>query len=371
MPMTNRKRERARDSRGRPVPGLYVRDGRFLAGFKLDGRWTMRTLTAETLTEARRERASLIAGLREGRIARPSGVTFADCLADWQASRVLSERTLRDEQAVARRYLAHLLGRRVQDVTAAEVAAVLRRHRHLADWTRLKMFRVMAGTFSHAVRRGMLTRSPIDGLAKAERPRQRNARHVARLTIPDIECLIAAASTARARAALGLAGLAGLRVGEIRALDWGEVDFEAGTVTVLRACASDGSFQPPKSEAGIRTVPMLPALRALLVPLARFEGLVIGTRDGKPVEERNLRRWLEQAKIRAGMDEGEARLSFHSLRHSFGSYLATDLQLPPTTVARLMGHADAGFTLRAYARDARDDAAVVADVLARAARAKS
>ena len=31
------KRTRALDSRGRPVPGLYVRDGRFIAGFKLDG----------------------------------------------------------------------------------------------------------------------------------------------------------------------------------------------------------------------------------------------------------------------------------------------------------------------------------------------
>jgi hypothetical protein len=31
-----------------------------------------------------------------------------------------------------------------------------------------------------------------------------------------------------------------------------------------------------------------------------------------------------------------------------------------------MGHADAGFTLKVYARDARDDANIVADVLARA-----
>ncbi len=65
------KRTRALDSRGRPVPGLYVRDGRFIAGFKRNGRWTMQTLAAETLTEARRERESLLAGLREGRVAAP------------------------------------------------------------------------------------------------------------------------------------------------------------------------------------------------------------------------------------------------------------------------------------------------------------
>jgi hypothetical protein len=49
--------------------------------------------------------------------------------------------------------------------------------------------------------------------------------------------------------------------------------------------------------------------------------------------------------------------------------LATDLELPATTLAELIGHADAGFTLRVYARDARDPAAVAKDVLARAAGA--
>jgi integrase len=59
----------------------------------------------------------------------------------------------------------------------------------------------------------------------------------------------------------------------------------------------------------------------------------------------------------------------HALRHSFASLLATDLELAPTTLARLIGHADAGFTLRVYARDTRDTGAVVSDVLARAADA--
>jgi hypothetical protein len=49
--------------------------------------------------------------------------------------------------------------------------------------------------------------------------------------------------------------------------------------------------------------------------------------------------------------------------------LATDLELPATTLARVTGHSDAGFTLRVYARDGRDTAAVVEDVLARAAEA--
>jgi len=211
----------------------------------------------------------------------------------------------------------------------------------------------------------------MDGISKSERPKQRNKRNVARLVSADVARLVAAASTDRDRAAVGLAAYAGLRIGELRALHWGDVDFEAGTVTVLRSCTEDGSFKQPKSEAGVRTVPMLPALRELLVPLARFDGLVIATQDGKPVQERNLRRTLDAAKQRAGMDGTDARLSWHSLRHSFGSYLATELELPPTTLARIMGHGDAGFTLRAYARDARSDDELTADVLTRVSQVSS
>ena len=39
------KRERATDSRGRPVPGLYIRDGRFIAGFNSGGKWRMANWT--------------------------------------------------------------------------------------------------------------------------------------------------------------------------------------------------------------------------------------------------------------------------------------------------------------------------------------
>ena len=91
---------------------------------------------------------------------------------------------------------------------------------------------------------------------------------------------------------------------------------------------------------------------------------------GQHVLKGNLRRALEAAKAKANLAGGEERLSWHSLRHSFASALATDLELPATTLARLTGHADAGFTLRVYARDGRDEATVISDVLSRAAGAE-
>jgi integrase len=186
-------------------------------------------------------------------------------------------------------------------------------------------------------------------------------------------CLIrSGCTTIRWRTALGLAAWAGLRLGELRGLRWEDVDLDAGVVRVRRSLLPDGKPKPPKTDAGKREVPILDLLRRLLVawkleaPNSHGDDYVIATADGHPVGERNLRRALSDAKKAAGIDPGDARLSWHSLRHSFGSMLATDLELPATTLARLAGHADAGFTLRVYARDARETSAVVEDVLARA-----
>lgn len=136
----------------------------------------------------------------------------------------------------------------------------------------------------------------------------------------------------------------------------------------------DGTAKGPKTQAGIRTVPMLPALRRHLIawnlrsPRTDPKHLVICTATGDPVQERNLRRALEAAKTKAKITTTEMeRLSWHSLRHSWASMLATDLELSATKLARLTGHADAGFTLRVYARDERNEEAVIEDVLTRAA----
>ena len=177
----------------------------------------------------------------------------------------------------------------------------------------------------------------------------------------------------RSRAALSLAGQAGLRAGEIRALRWGDIDFTSNTIHVSRSALPDGTAKEPKTAAGVRTVPLLPECRRWLVawrvPSSHTKptDIVICTAQGQHVAPEHLRRALTAAKEVAKLEDVEGRLSLHSLRHSFASYLVTELELAPTTAADILGHADPSTTLRLYARDARDDAAVVTDVLARAA----
>jgi integrase len=379
--MQQGKRTRALDSRGRPVPGVYKRDGLYIAGFNCPqtGKWRMVNLEAPTLSAARRERDSLIAALREDRATAPNGTTFAEVFEDFQVARKLAERTVKHEQHLLDRHLAAFKARRVQDITTRDVSRRLREMRDgtserpaYAEWTRVAVYRILKGTLDTALRHRLSSRSPMDGLAKSEIPKQRNAKAIARLDAAMLERFVSAGKTERWRAALALHAYAGLRLGEVRGLKWSHIDFDGDAVMVSCSALPSGDLKDPKTEAGTRVVPMLPALRRALVEWklrshrTKPTDFVIATADGKPVQERNLRRAFAAAKSASKIDPGEARLSSHSLRHAFGSMLVTDLDLQETTGARVMGHSDPGFMLRCYARDVRDTDVVVEDVLARA-----
>ena len=76
----------------------------------------------------------------------------------------------------------------MQDIAASDVARVLRSMRSsYSGWTCSAVYKVMKGTFSLALRRGIITRNPMDGLAPSERPKQRNAKKIAVLDAAGME----------------------------------------------------------------------------------------------------------------------------------------------------------------------------------------
>src|SRR5262245_49833446 len=68
--------------RRRVAPGIYIKNGIYVARFNdpNTGKWTMPTLKATTLTAAKKERASLLSALEEGRAASKSELSFDTCL---------------------------------------------------------------------------------------------------------------------------------------------------------------------------------------------------------------------------------------------------------------------------------------------------
>lgn len=137
------------------------------------------------------------------------------------------------------------------------------------------------------------------------------------------------------------AGEAGLRMGEIIALEWSDLDLGAGHLTVRH---SDWFGLVGTTKGGrARTVPMTERLRhALTTQASQRRGLrVFMTADGKPITRNHMKTPLWHACRRAGLRE----IGWHALRHTFCSHLALQGAVPKA-IQELAGHTAMAITMR-------------------------
>ncbi len=158
--------------------------------------------------------------------------------------------------------------------------------------------------------------------------------------------LVSAASSDAARLAMLLiAGDAGLRKGEILALEWGDLDLGAGLITIMRNVWHDNvsaeHVGAPKS-GKLRKVPMTERLKRALLAHRHLRGKRVFTNDrGTGLTPGQLEVALRVTCNRSRMRQ----IGWHVLRHTFGSHLA-QRGASPKAVQELMGHSDIATTMR-------------------------
>ena len=156
------------------------------------------------------------------------------------------------------------------------------------------------------------------------------------------ERLIEVARTLDARTHLVvlLGGEAGLRVGEMMALEWGDVDLVNRQVCVARS-DWNGFVTSPKG-GRLRRVPLTRRLAAALSAQRHLRSArVLCQDDGTPLTRPFVQAKMKRASRRAGMTHD----GLHILRHSFCSHLAMR-GAPARAIQELAGHADLTMTQR-------------------------
>lgn len=156
----------------------------------------------------------------------------------------------------------------------------------------------------------------------------------------DVERLLAACTDDRYRMVILLATEAGLRVGEIRGLQW--TDVKDSKLTVRRALDKDtNAVLTPKHDKA-RTVPLSPRIAAALAELPR-RGLWVVCRDeGTALGYADIREQVAVIYDRA--EVVRPPWPMHALRHSFGTVMGR--KVPLGVLQKLMGHADVQTTMR-------------------------
>jgi integrase len=155
-----------------------------------------------------------------------------------------------------------------------------------------------------------------------------------------------------------LALATGLRLGELRALQWRHINRSKRLLRVEQAYSRD-VLKRPKSDAGMRTVPIFPgALSALDALAARAvergtyapDELIFQSHNGSPLHPSNTNRRIWQPALRsAGLAkaDGKPLYRFHDLRHTCISRLVAagaDIKL----VQAIAGHSNPLITLKRY-----------------------
>jgi integrase len=154
-----------------------------------------------------------------------------------------------------------------------------------------------------------------------------------------------------------VAAFTGLRLGEVLALRWSDIDFAGARITVARAMSAGEEASTTKSRR-YRVVPLADQAAAELERISRrphFTGrddFVFCRTDGGPIDRTTVRRRF--ARAQAAADVRPRR--FHDLRHTFGSLAIRSLD--SVTVQAMMGHSRLTTTERyLHSKPRTDDAA--------------
>lgn len=212
------------------------------------------------------------------------------------------------------------------------------------------VFGLLNRFFKTAVKKEVLTANPCTDISF---PKKTKANIMA-LTASEQKQLERAALQDKNGIAVILALYTGMRIGEICALKWSDMNLEIGILHVQRTMQRIASpdenrktmivFDTPKSEKSDRLIPLPPKIRTLLSDLqaqSKSEFVVYG-RSGY-AEPRIVRHRFYKILKNAGI----RHIHFHALRHTFATR-CMELQFDVTTLSRLLGHSSVKMTLDIY-----------------------
>jgi integrase len=200
----------------------------------------------------------------------------------------------------------------------------------------------LAVIFRRAVEDGDLAANPTERLRL---PIARGRRE--RIAAPEEAARLISALPASERALWAVAFYGGLRLGELRALEWKDVRLEAGEIRVERSMDGTGVIIPPKSRAGRRVVPIIRRLRDELVlhqlAAGSATGFVFGPTPATPFVPNTVYRRARRAWAAAGLDP----IGLHEARHTFASYMiAAGANIK--SITDIMGHGSVGVSIDRY-----------------------
>ncbi len=151
----------------------------------------------------------------------------------------------------------------------------------------------------------------------------------------------------------------GLRIGELLALEWKDLNEDCSILTVsktvYRGKNENGDWRlcvdTPKTRSSFRRIPLPEHLCAILAKKRNFSPspYIVQNKKGERMSIRSYQYIFERLTEKAGV----RKLNFHAIRHTFATR-ALENGMDIKTLSEIMGHKDASITLNRYAHSMMD-----------------
>lgn len=224
---------------------------------------------------------------------------------------------------------------------------------------------VLGGMYKQAVKNGLVLKNPV---ALAALPRKRKGKEIRVMKLEEQKIFLQYAKPSHYYTLYVVALNTGMRLGELRALKWENVDFENDVIHVRQTMnyfpGKGTMLDTPKTESSVRDIPMLDEVSQILKQhkiqeegrrlllgekwKADFEGLVFTSPFGKHVNATAVN--VDMKQIEDDIHEHGIEFSHihpHVLRHTFATR-GLERGIPPKVMQELLGHTSITMTLDIY-----------------------
>lgn len=223
---------------------------------------------------------------------------------------------------------------------------------------------IIYSALKYAVKTDMLVQNVAD---KVDRPKKNSFQPVF-LSAEEMQKMFEALRGTKLELPVLVAAFYGFRRGEVLGLKWDAIDFERGTISVIRTVTTitlDGKQteieqQSAKTKSSLRTLPLIGSFREYFLQVKEAQELnkqICGNcynheYDGfvfvDELGERMRANYLTSAFPKFLESHGLRRMRFHDLRHSCASLLLAN-GVPLKHIQEWLGHSDFTTTANIYA----------------------
>lgn len=377
------RREKGSGSISQRKDGTWT--GRAFVGFKRDGKQNIKAVYGKTEAEVKRKLKALQKEIIKFEPQESVKLTLSELLDDWlnNIKRLeLKDSSFDRTEATIENQIKPLIGfLQIQSISMQDIQQFVNElnNKGYSYSTIKKAYNAVNATLNLAVERDYITKNPCSRIVLPKRAKRAKSDIVC-FTDAEVEAICREAlrkySTGRYKYKHGYAFIVllntGMRVGELLALKWDNVDFVNSYihVTETRGQVKDRTKseqkyttvdRSTKTESGDRYIPINKQTQEALdyfKSLGYSSPYVMANSDKGVLSYRNLHRALTNILEHNHINHG----SIHSLRHTFATRLFRN-GVDVKVISEILGHSDINITYDIYTHVIAEQKKKAVDIL--------